>query len=120
MAKKKITVEDIKKDPMLYLKLKKTTPELDDAAKCFWHYGTGDSEYVAMKRLYGTAKDVLQYMRKDVKAVRREWEEDVEDIINPRAFDSYHLGHIYACVQLYDSHIDFEAYPETETVNLTA
>lgn len=122
MAKKLISTEEVKKNPMIYLKLRNATPEIDKAARCFWHYGTGDGQYVAMKRLYGNAKEVLAYMRSDFKKVRHdlEMEEEIEYVENPHANASMHEGRFYACIVLQECHIDFEAYPESEVIDLTS
>ena len=111
----KLKVAAVKQNPLVYLQLRKTTPEIEEAAKCNWLYCFDDG---SMKRLYGNAKQVVGYMREEIKLWRQEDPERV-DWVEPAAVDDLMAG-IHGCIVFNDDHMAFDAIPETEPEVLTA
>lgn len=104
----------VKQNPIIYLSMRKTTPEIEEAAKCNWLYCYDECE---AKRLYGNAKQVRKYMREALKAHKKLYR-DTFLYMNPISTNDY-MTQLLGWVVFTDFRITYVAYPETEPEDLT-
>ena len=98
-----------------------TEVNINTNVKINWVIGVccTDGDGVEIYRVYGTKKQVMEYIRDMMRKERKEdsWKYDYCIKVAENKC-SWTQGYIYGCNVFHDYHTDYSAYPETDPIVL--